>query len=76
MSRQRVFLPFLSGRFGRIIEKLHETGISILLVEQNLNFALNHTDYIHVLERGRIAHSSLPKDLEHNQEPKSRYLGV
>ena len=36
---------------GRVIGKLRESSISILLVEQNLNFALRHADYIYVLER-------------------------
>ena len=68
--------PLLVQEVGRIIKKLQQSGMSILLVEQNLNFAIKHTDYIHILERGRIAHSSLPKDLERNQDIRSRLLGV
>jgi branched-chain amino acid transport system ATP-binding protein len=68
--------PVMVSEVGRVIGKLRENGISILLVEQNLNFALRHADYIHVLERGLIAHSSLPKDLEQNHEARTRFLGV
>ena len=50
--------------------------MAILLVEQNLNFALKHSDFIHILNQGQIVHSSLPKDLDQNICVKSQYLGV
>jgi ABC-type branched-subunit amino acid transport system ATPase component len=38
--------------------------------------ALHVSDYVHVLSRGRIVHSSAPDELWHNQEVKARYLGM
>jgi branched-chain amino acid transport system ATP-binding protein len=68
--------PLFVQTVGQVVRKLQQGGISILLVEQNLRFALTHTDYLHILSRGQIVHSSSPKDLDQNPEIKSRYLGV
>ena len=68
--------PLFVQTVGQVVRKLQQSGISILLVEQNLRFALTHTDYLHILSRGQIVHSSQPKDLDQNPEIKSRYLGV
>ena len=61
---------------GQVIRKMRESGISILLVEQNLRFTLKQADHIHILSRGKIVHSSLPKELDANQEVRVKYLGV
>ena len=68
--------PLFVQTVGQVIRKLQQGGISILLVEQNLRFALMHADYLHILSRGQIVHSSPPKDLDQNPEIKSHYLGV
>jgi branched-chain amino acid transport system ATP-binding protein len=68
--------PLFVTLVGEVIENLKKSGISILLVEQNLRFALGSTDYIHILSRGQIVYSSLPKDLEGETEIRIKYLGV
>ncbi len=68
--------PLFVQTVGRVIHMLQEGGLSILLVEQNLRFALEHTDYIHILNRGQIVHSSSPEELDRNQEIRQRFLGV
>ena len=68
--------PLLVREVGRVIENLKSQGLSILLVEQNLPLALRVADHVHVLSRGRIAHSSAPQALWENEEIKARYLGV
>jgi branched-chain amino acid transport system ATP-binding protein len=68
--------PIFVQTVGQVVRKLQQNGISILLVEQNLRFALTRTDYLHILSRGQIVHSSSPKELDQNPEIKSRYLGV
>jgi ABC-type branched-subunit amino acid transport system ATPase component len=45
-------------------------------VEQNLALALSVADCVHVLNRGRIVHSSGPRELMANEDVTSRYLGV
>jgi branched-chain amino acid transport system ATP-binding protein len=68
--------PLFVQTVGQVIQKLKGKGMAILLVEQNLNFALKHSDFIHILNQGRIVHSSLSKDLDQNVCVKSQYLGV
>lgn len=68
--------PLLVQKIGESILQLKERGLSILLVEQNLPFAIETSDYIHVLSKGMIVHSSAPKELWENEEVKTQYLGV
>lgn len=68
--------PLFVQTVGQVIHMLQEGGLSILLVEQNLRFALEHTDNIHILNRGQIVHSSSPNELDKNQEIRQRFLGI
>jgi branched-chain amino acid transport system ATP-binding protein len=68
--------PLLVQAIGGSILQLKEGGLSILLVEQNLPFAIGVCDYIHVLSKGRIVHSSTPADLWENEEVKAQHLGI
>jgi branched-chain amino acid transport system ATP-binding protein len=68
--------PLLVRELGRIIQRLKETGVSILIVEQNLGFALRIADRVYLMSKGKIVHESLPNELWQNEEIKARYLGV
>ncbi|HEY3302424.1 MAG TPA: ABC transporter ATP-binding protein [Candidatus Binatia bacterium] len=68
--------PLLVRELGRILQRLKETGVSILIVEQNLGFALRIADRVYLMSKGKIVHESLPKELWENEEIKARYLGV
>ncbi len=68
--------PLLVREVGRAIAELKGQGLSILLVEQSLPFALRVADHVHVLSRGRIVHTSSPAALLANEEVKSRFLGL
>jgi branched-chain amino acid transport system ATP-binding protein len=68
--------PLLVREVGRAIADLKAQGLSILLVEQNLTLALQVSDRVHVLSRGRIVHSSSSAELWQNDEVKTRYLGL
>ena len=68
--------PLYVKTVGEVIHKLKESGISILLVEQNLRFALKHADFVHILNKGKIVYSATPKELDQDDEIKHKYLGV
>ncbi len=68
--------PVLVREVGDAIRRLKEEGLSIFLVEQNLSFAMKFADYTHVMSKGKIVHSSTPKELWENHETKEHYLGV
>ena len=68
--------PLLVHGIGETIVRLRDEGLSILLVEQNVPFALKVTNYVHVLSKGKIVHSSTPDELWKRDDIKSQYLGL
>ena len=68
--------PIIIRGLWEAIAKLKEQGLSILLVEQNANLALKLVDYVHVMSKGQVVHSSTPQDLLANEEIKASYLGI
>ena len=67
--------PLVIRDIFRIIEKLHEEGITILLVEQNANAALRIADSAYVLETGSITMHGTGEELLSNPKVKEAYLG-
>jgi branched-chain amino acid transport system ATP-binding protein len=61
--------------FSKIAEINKQLGITILLVEQNANLALEISDYGYVLETGRIILEDLSENLRANSLVKEAYLG-
>ncbi len=59
-----------------IIRKLHDQGITVLLVEQNANMALSIADRAYVLETGRITMEGDAKELMDNEQVRKAYLGA
>ena len=68
--------PKLVKEIFRIIEKLHEEGITVLLVEQNAKMALSIADRAYVLETGRITMEGKASDLLHDEKVRKAYLGA
>jgi branched-chain amino acid transport system ATP-binding protein len=50
--------------------------MTILLVEQNLHFALGLADQVSLMSRGQIVWQGLPEDLKTDQAAQARWLGV
>jgi branched-chain amino acid transport system ATP-binding protein len=59
-----------------IIREIHRQGITILLIEQNANMALQTADIGYVMETGRITLSGAGKELLTNDAVKAAYLGA
>ena len=68
--------PLLVRGLGGTLKDLKGHGLSILLVEQNLHFALTAADRVHVLSKGKIVYTSSPEALLRDDEVKHQYLGV
>jgi branched-chain amino acid transport system ATP-binding protein len=68
--------PIIIQNLWQAIGKLKAQGLSILLVEQNAALALQLVDYVHVISKGRVVYSGLPRALWANDDVKSRYLGI
>ena len=67
--------PILVEEIFEIIEEINQQGVSILLVEQNANMALQVAHRGYVLETGRIVLEGTAKELRANPQVKAAYLG-
>jgi branched-chain amino acid transport system ATP-binding protein len=85
MSRPRLFLldepslglaPLLVEAIGGIIGEIKSRGVTILLVEQNVNMALQMASRGYVLEIGKIVLEGTGEELLNNDMVKKAYLGL
>jgi len=67
--------PILVQQVAHIIARIRQTGIGILLVEQNSVMALRLADYAYVLETGKVFLQGKAGELLHNPKVKEAYLG-
>ena len=58
-----------------VIQRVNETGVAILLVEQNLTKALAIADHGYVIQTGRVVMQGPARDLLHDEAVKKAYLG-
>jgi len=68
--------PLVVGEIFRIIEDLHDQGITIFLIEQNVQQALEITDRAYVLENGRVILAGESEKLLSEELIKKAYLGL
>jgi branched-chain amino acid transport system ATP-binding protein len=68
--------PILVRRIYETIEEIHKSGVAILLVEQNANYALDVSQRGYVLETGQVAITDDSKSLRDNPEVQRAYLGA
>jgi branched-chain amino acid transport system ATP-binding protein len=62
--------------FERIVEINREQGLTILLVEQNANLALDVSTYAYVLETGKVLLEGPSAELKANPDVQAAYLGA
>ena len=67
--------PILVQEIFNIIKSLHDTGTTVLLVEQNARMALSIADRAYVLETGHVSMSGDAADLANDEGVKQAYLG-
>ena len=65
----------IRGLAGNLLE-FKKLGMSILLVEQNLQFALDVAESVFILSRGRVVHQSTASELSRNPDVQMAHLGV
>ena len=84
MSRPKVLLmdepsmglaPILVERNFEIIKQVHESGVAILVVEQNANVSLSIADRGYVLQTGRVVLSGKAAELLQHEDLRKAYLG-
>ena len=67
--------PLIVNEIFDIIKQLNEDGMSILLVEQNVNKALQVADYFYLLDQGKVTFGGTPDQLQNDDIIKRAYLG-
>ena len=68
--------PLLTKEIFNIIQNINKQGVTILLVEQNVNMALKYSHFAYLLENGRIVRADKPEVLREDQDIKEFYLGI
>ena len=66
----------ISEVLSKLLTLLKERGYPVLLVEQNMTFALKFVDEVYILSSGNMVYRGMPDDLIHNEEVKSQHLGI
>jgi branched-chain amino acid transport system ATP-binding protein len=84
MSRPKLLLmdepsmglaPILVERSFEIIQQVHQSGVAMLIVEQNANMALSIADRGYVLSTGRLVLEGPAKELLAHEDLRKAYLG-
>ncbi|MEN8240801.1 MAG: ABC transporter ATP-binding protein [Chloroflexota bacterium] len=69
--------PLLVKEIHQVIKQINqESGVTILLVEQNARVALEVADYAYVMENGRVVLDGSSAQLKENEDIKEFYLGL
>jgi branched-chain amino acid transport system ATP-binding protein len=84
MARPRLLLldepslglaPLVTRAIYGVVQQINAEGVTILLVEQNVNLALDVASYGYVIETGRIAVEDEASKLRENETVRKSYLG-
>jgi branched-chain amino acid transport system ATP-binding protein len=67
--------PILVERSFEIIQQVHQSGVAMLVVEQNANMALSIADRGYVLSTGRLVLEGPAKELLEHEDLRKAYLG-
>lgn len=68
--------PIMITKIFKIIDEINGMGVSILIVEQNANVALDFSKKAYVLELGKITLSGRSDELKNEKRIKTAYLGM
>jgi branched-chain amino acid transport system ATP-binding protein len=69
-------MPLLVSQIRREIHRINQSGVSILLVEQNVETALKLCPRVFLMEKGVVVYSGTSRELQTNTEIVHRYLGL
>ncbi len=69
-------MPRMVSQIRQIIDALHQEGVAILLVEQNVPLTLEASQRVYFMEKGEIRHEAVAATLAVNDPVIHQYLGV
>ncbi|RLA07196.1 MAG: high-affinity branched-chain amino acid ABC transporter ATP-binding protein LivG [Gammaproteobacteria bacterium] len=62
-------------QMGALLQKIKNNGISVILVEHNMELVMQQSDYIFVLDFGSLLSQGTPADIQKNPDVIKAYLG-
>jgi len=68
--------PVVVDRLFDVLERIRQGGLTILIIEQNVQQALEMADRGYVMENGHVVLQGVGRDLLDNEHLKTHYLGV
>jgi branched-chain amino acid transport system ATP-binding protein len=68
--------PLLVERLMQLISEVRGEGTAVLLVEQDLRFALALANRVYAMSKGTVVFEGRPSDLQTNAEVRALYLGI
>jgi len=68
--------PFLVLDLFEILKQIKDEGLTMILVEQNVQMALAVSDYAYVLAEGRVELEGPSRELARNEHVRQAYLGI
>jgi branched-chain amino acid transport system ATP-binding protein len=69
-------MPRMVSQIREIIDILHNEGVAILLVEQNVPLTLAASQRIYIMEKGSVRHHCAASEIKVNDPVIKQYLGV
>jgi branched-chain amino acid transport system ATP-binding protein len=69
-------MPRMVSQIRNIIELLHEEGVSILLVEQNVPLTLEASQRVYIMEKGAVRHQCAASEIDVNHPIIKQYMGI
>ena len=68
--------PLLIRNIGEIIKGIKESGLTILLIEQNTRFATKFADRHYILHAGEIVYAGANEAFQNDHDIQKKYLGI
>jgi branched-chain amino acid transport system ATP-binding protein len=69
-------MPRMVSQIRQIIDVLHNEGVAILLVEQNVPLTLEASQRLYIMEKGTVRHHCATSEIDVNHAIIKQYLGV
>lgn len=68
--------PLMIKSVFELVDQIHQEGMTILLIEQNVKLAMKYADRIYVLQSGKLVYEGTPAELAAEDEIMHVYLGA
>src|SRR6266568_4761453 len=69
-------MPRMVSQIRQIIDVLHQEGVAILLVEQNVPLTLEASERVYIMEKGLVRHHCVASEIKVDDPVIKQYLGV